>query len=98
MGQLVGPPPIRNLEPPRIISLLNLVLIGLPGEWSVDGARFSYQWQRDGVNIRHANLPIYIVTSADKGHEIRLVVTARAPGYEPVSAASDPITIKKKHR
>jgi endo-1,4-beta-xylanase len=98
VGQLVGPPPIRNLEPPRIISLLNLVLIGLPGEWSVDGARFSYQWQRDGVNIRHANLPIYIVTSADKGHEIRLVVTARAPGYEPVSAASDPITIKKKHR
>jgi endo-1,4-beta-xylanase len=98
VGQLVGPAPIRNVQPPRIISLLDVVLIGLPGEWSVDGARFSYQWQRDGVDIRHAVLPIYLVKPADAGHEIRVVVTASAPGYEPASAASAPILIKKKHR
>jgi endo-1,4-beta-xylanase len=101
VGQLVGPPPpppIRNLEPPHIISLLNVALIGLPGEWSVDRARFSYQWQRDGVDIPHADLPIYLVRPADAGHEVRVVVTASAAGHAPASAASDPIRIKKKHR
>ncbi|MFC0527186.1 endo-1,4-beta-xylanase [Phytohabitans kaempferiae] len=96
VGQLVGPAPIRNIERPRIISLLDIGLIGLPGEWSVKGARFSYQWQRDGVDIPHATLPVYIVRPGDAGHEIRLVVTARATGYAPASAASDPRVIKKR--
>jgi endo-1,4-beta-xylanase len=98
VGQLVGPAPIRNLEPPRIVSLLDLVLVGLPGEWSVDGARFSYQWQRDGVNIPHATLPVYIVKPTDAGHKIWVVVTARATGYAPASAVADPVTIPKRHK
>jgi endo-1,4-beta-xylanase len=97
VGQLVGPAPIRNVEPPRIISLLNVVLIGLPGEWSVDGAKFSYQWQRDGVDIPQAILPLYLVKPADAGHQIRVVVTARAAGQQ-ASAASAPVLIPKKRR
>jgi len=98
VGQLVGPAPIRNVEPPRIISLLDLGLIALPGEWSVKGAKFTYQWQRNGVNIPHATLPIYLVRPADAGQQIRVVVTATATGYAPASAASEPIRIRKRHR
>ncbi|GAA4472279.1 endo-1,4-beta-xylanase XynA [Phytohabitans houttuyneae] len=98
VGQLVGPAPIRNIEPPRIISLLDLGLIALPGKWSVEGAKFSYQWQRNGVNIPGATLPIYVVRPADAGQQIRVVVTARATGYAPGSAASEPIRIRNRHR
>jgi endo-1,4-beta-xylanase len=98
VGQLVGPPGIANLTPPKIIGppVKGWILLALPGKWAVRGATFTYQWQRDGVNINGATHQIYLVRSADVGHDIRVVVTAHADGYAPTSAPSDPVRIKKK--
>jgi endo-1,4-beta-xylanase len=98
VGRLVGPPGIVNLTPPKIIGppVKGWILLALPGKWSVRNATFTFQWQRDGVNIPGATLPIYLVKSADVDHQIRVVVTAHANGYASTSAASAPVRVRKK--
>jgi endo-1,4-beta-xylanase len=98
VGRLVGPVGIRNIIPPRVIGIpvKGSILLALPGTWSVRNVKLSYQWQRDGVNIRHADSRFYKVTKADVGHRIRVVVTARANGYASGTAASPSVLIRKK--
>ena len=55
---------------------------------SVDGAELTYQWLRDGELIEGATSATYLVTAADAGSRLSVVVTANAPGYEPVSSES----------
>src|SRR5690606_34804897 len=99
VAQLVSAPAapvIRNLTPPFILGLpfQGLPVLALPGKWSVNHVTFTYQWQRDGVDIKNATSPIYLIKGADVGHALTVVVTARAKGYEPASAASDPMRVR----
>jgi endo-1,4-beta-xylanase len=99
VGQLVGPAGIKNLSAPRILGLpyKGLPVLALPGKWSVDNVTFTYQWQRDGVDIDNANGPIYWIKKADVGHHLTVIVTAHAAGYDPVSAVSAPVLAKDIH-
>ncbi|KQV25779.1 MULTISPECIES: ExeM/NucH family extracellular endonuclease [unclassified Microcella] len=55
---------------------------------SVEGAELAYQWLRDGEPIEGATGATYLVTAADAGARIAVVVTANAPGYESASSES----------
>jgi len=93
VGQLVGPSPIVNLVPPSITGnpVRGAVITANPGQWSVPGVTFTYQWQRDGVNINKETGRTYKVKAADVNHQLRVIVTARATGYDPVAVASAPV-------
>jgi endo-1,4-beta-xylanase len=90
VGQLIGPRPIINLVAPSITGTPTKgnTLTANPGQWSVPGVTFTYQWQRDGVNIKKETGRTYKVKSADVDHQLRVIVTAHASGYDPVSVAS----------
>jgi endo-1,4-beta-xylanase len=97
VGQLVaGVERIENIAAPRIlgIPLRGLPVLALPGRWSVDGVSFTFQWQRDGVDIAGADEIIYFIKKADVGKQLTVVVTAHKSGYDPVSAVSPPVRAK----
>jgi len=47
-----------------------------------------YQWYRDGVKISGAVYYRYMLTSADAGHQVSVVATAKKTGYASVAKAS----------
>jgi hypothetical protein len=55
------------------------------GKWSVGAATVKYQWLRAGKAIHDATHATYKVTRADAGADLSVRLTARAPGYAPVS-------------
>jgi arabinogalactan endo-1,4-beta-galactosidase len=59
-----------------------------PGHWDADpwGSRrsslsFTYQWKRDGKDIKGAGSRYYKVTNADLGKRLSCTVTAKKSGY-----------------
>ena len=48
----------------------------VPGTWVPADAALTFQWTADKSPIAGANQPTYVVTTADVGKEIRVVVTA----------------------
>lgn len=71
-------------------------LTASPGEWDTAELSYSYQWQRDGRDIRHANKQHYTVSKDDRGHALTVVVTASRAGYPAAQASSDAVTVKHK--
>jgi subtilisin family serine protease len=64
-----------------------------PGEWDIDGLKFSYQWQADGVDIPKATKKNYKVTKADQGKAITVVVTTRHKDLPSATAVSEPVVV-----
>jgi hypothetical protein len=60
------------------------------GSWSPDPANLAYQWYLNGVAVGGAagTGPTYTVLAANAGKTLTLRVTAKAPGYLPVSTVS----------
>jgi len=58
------------------------------GSWSPRPDAFVYQWYRDGVKISGAVYYRYMLTSADAGHQVSVVATAKKTGYASVAKAS----------
>ncbi|WP_062517282.1 CAP domain-containing protein [Demequina gelatinilytica] len=50
-------------------------------KWSPRPTSFRYQWLRDGQKIDGATSATYKVTKADKGHKIRVRITAKKSGF-----------------
>ncbi|GAA1861046.1 hypothetical protein GCM10009751_18370 [Myceligenerans crystallogenes] len=104
VGQLVAPAGIENIVPPTITgkAAKGKVLTVNPGEWSVEGVTFTYQWLRDDRPIsdpysRYTGTGrSYKVKPSDVGHRLTVEVTAKADGYNPVTATTAPVTPKKK--
>lgn len=65
-----------------------------PGEWDVDGLKFSYQWQADGTDIPGADKRKYKVTKANEGKAIRVVVTTIKRDLPSATAVSEAVLIK----
>ena len=57
--------------------------------------KYSYQWQRNGVNITGATTSYYRAGKADIGKRLRVVVTATRTGYAPGRAASAALFVPK---
>lgn len=50
------------------------------GTWDGSPSGYTYQWQRDGVNIASATSNTYVLVTADASHTVRCVVTATNAG------------------
>jgi len=61
---------------------------------SSDGAKYKYQWLRNGNEIGGAHSKTYKLTSSDAGKKISVKVTATKSGYGTKAIKSDPATIK----
>lgn len=64
-----------------------------PGEWDVDGLKFSYQWQADGTDIPGADKKKYKVSTADEGTAITVVVTTSKKNLPSATAVSESVMI-----
>lgn len=99
VGQFVGDvepePVLENVAPPTIAgeAVKGATLTADPGEWSLEGASFTYQWFLDGVAVKKGTGDSHKVKKADVGHRLTVTVTAAVDGLEPVSATSDAVTV-----
>lgn len=57
------------------------------GEWTIDGATFTYAWTRNGTPIDGATASSYLLTEADFGAQVGVVVTGSLAGQEATGAA-----------
>ncbi|WP_426309287.1 hypothetical protein [Cellulosimicrobium sp. E-16] len=64
-------------------------LVASPGTWS-PSATFSYQWRRGTAAIAGATGVSYVLSAADIGQQVSVVVTGASPGYAPREVASAP--------
>lgn len=60
-----------------------------PGNWRPTGARFSYDWLRDGEPIADADEQEYRLAAADLGSRISVRVTARLDGFATTRKVSE---------
>lgn len=83
-----------NIAPPTIAGTpeVGSTLTADSGEWDVEDATFSYQWQRDGIDIPTATADSYKLTTADQGKAVSVIVTAANPAGVTASA-SDAVTV-----
>lgn len=56
---------------------------------------FTYQWMRDKKKITGATKGTYVITTADRGHDITLTVVGSAPAFTSVSRTSAAVHIPK---
>jgi hypothetical protein len=86
----VQPGVIRNHQPPVVSgrAVVGHTLRTTDGTWSITPDELRYQWYAGATPIDGATSSTYQPTSADAGHRIHVVVTARSAGYTPLSVAS----------
>ena len=65
-------------------------LTAATGAWSPTPADFSYQWTRTGIPITGANSATYVLTSADAGAVIQVIVAGIRDNYEAEPKTSTP--------
>lgn len=84
-----------NTVPPTITGTpaAGQTLTAAPGEWDTEGLTFTYQWQRDGVDVAGATAATYTLTTADEGTAISVIVTASATGIPSGTAASASVIV-----
>ncbi len=90
-----GPQAPENVALPTITgtSQVGQTLAATSGEWDDAGATFTYQWQRDGKDIAQATTARYLITAADQGKALNVIVTATNPTGAG-SATSDAVTVR----
>lgn len=86
---------ITNTVAPAVSggAIFGRTLHATPGEWSVDDVTVTYQWLRDGNAIPGATERTYTTRRIDRGHDLRVVVTAVADGYRAKSRQSAAVRI-----
>ncbi len=62
-------------------------LTAVPGTWPT-GTTFTYQWTASGTNIAGATGKTFVLTSAQQGRLVAVVVTGTLAGYEPATGRS----------
>lgn len=92
---VVGVP--TNTSKPTITGAtkVGVTLTATPGTWTDAPAMYAYQWQRCSssgcTTITGATAPTYTLTRSDKGHHIRVAVTAtNAAGSATATSAKTP--------
>ena len=68
-------------------------LIAGQGTWSGNGNAYTYQWQRDGVDIAGATGGTYTLAAADVGAAVRVLVTGTNPDGTATAASHPTATI-----
>jgi subtilisin family serine protease len=77
---------------PRVGAALSIVR----GIWApATSVTYTYKWKRDGVTIAGATLSTYLLTTADAGKTITVVVVGAKTGYFSATRTSAPLVIEK---
>ena len=64
------------------------------GAWSPKADSVTYQWYRDGKKItKKGTSRTYVLTTADKGKDIKVRVTAHKTDYASKSRVSSAVTV-----
>ena len=87
---LTLPGVIKNLKEPEVSghAVVGRTLQTTPGSWSITPDDLGYQWYAGHHKIDGATDPSYVVTAAQAGRKIHVVVTARHQGYTSLSSTS----------
>jgi hypothetical protein len=90
---------LRNTRPPAVVGVTRFThgVRATTGRWSASPTRVRYRWLRNGREIKGATRPRYRFVPADVGTQVRVQVTAKAPGYTAARATS-PRTGRVGHR
>lgn len=64
-----------------------------PGLWNVAGLTYVYEWFRDGIIVPGATAATLTPTAEYYGDQLQVRVTAKAPGYQPVTAFSNIVVV-----
>ena len=92
-ARVVAAPPVNSVAPSITGTVQRAaVLAAVRGTWTGNNNVYSYQWQRDGVDIADATGASYTLTVDDVGKRVRVVVTATNPDAT-VTAASAPTVV-----
>jgi surface antigen len=70
-------------------AVVGRTLTSTSGSWSITPDRVDYQWYAGHRAIAGATQSTYVVTAAEAGDRIHVVVTAKHAGYTSTSAGSD---------
>lgn len=85
--------PSWETAPATLLETTNLLFAGV-GLWTgFPTPTFTYQWQRNGVNIDGAIDDFYLLTAADVGQVIRVIVSATNSQGGPIPATSAGVTV-----
>jgi hypothetical protein len=89
-------PPANSVAPVASVSDAGTAIVGVAlectdGTWA-RAETFTYQWQRDAVNITDATENTYTPVQADEGTSVTCIVTAYGPGGND-SATSNAIAV-----
>lgn len=89
-----GPQAPVNTVAPSITGspAVGKTLTAQPGTWDSNDVTFTYQWQRNGVDIASATAPSYKVASGDQGASLTVVVTAHRESVS-ATATSDAVVV-----
>lgn len=86
-------PPLLSGPASNIVTPVGTPLTVTTGFWNAAGLTFSYEWLRDGVVIPGVTGSTFTPTAAYYGDQVQVIVTAKAAGYEPVTALSNVVII-----
>jgi subtilisin family serine protease len=79
-AKVTAAPPVNTVRPTVTGTIQRAsTLAAAPGTWAGNGNSFTYQWQRDAVDIPGATDSAYTLTAADVGAAVRVLVTATNP-------------------
>ncbi len=67
---------------------LGTTLTASPGQWSVSGASYTYQWLADGARVDGATQPSFVPDATQLGKRLAVAVRATARGYTDQVATS----------
>ena len=89
--------PITNVTAPTITGMLRVgsTLATDGGIWSIDDPTLTYQWKRNGLQIRGATKSTYTLAPVDAAQRISVTVTASAEGSESAFKTSSSKTVYK---
>jgi Bacterial Ig-like domain (group 3) len=80
---------------PRIVGVnkVGKKLSAVVGKWYPVYAKAAFVWLRNGVAIKGATKPTYVVTKADKAHKIAVRVTVTRTGWGTGTSTSSAVSI-----
>ncbi|GEP40379.1 hypothetical protein NPS01_40420 [Nocardioides psychrotolerans] len=83
------------LSPPLVtgVAAVGETLTVTNGSWDTEGLSFARQWRRDGEAIAGATGATYVVTAADRGSALTVLVTASKTGYDSAEVVTGAVTV-----
>ncbi|HEX5618438.1 MAG TPA: S8 family serine peptidase, partial [Solirubrobacteraceae bacterium] len=87
--KVAAAPPVNTAKPvvTGVAQRASTLSAGV-GTWTGNGNAYTYQWQRDALDIPGATDPEYTVTAADVNAAIRVLVTAANPDGTATAASA----------